>query len=119
MAKYKDMQDNEIIKALECCTGYVNDCFNCPYRKDEFCDTSFPRDALDLINRQKAENERLKNYNENLLSANTALSNEVLETKSEAIKEFAERLKNLSRFTNSDKLYIDNLVKEMVGENNA
>lgn len=34
----------------------------------------------------------------------------------ETIKEFAERLKGLSRFLNSDRFWIDNLVKEMVGE---
>ena len=32
------------------------------------------RDALDLISRQKAEIERLKDYNENLLAANVGLS---------------------------------------------
>ena len=68
--------------------------------------------TVDLINRQKAEIdclrkeleklhshkdflraeiERLKDYNENLLTANTALSNEILDIKTEAIKEFAER----------------------------
>lgn len=34
--------------------------------------------------------------------------------RAEAIKEFAERLKQLERFTGSDKYWIDNLVKEMV-----
>lgn len=52
------MTDNEIIKALECC--FTNDdCSLCPlFRK---CPTSFKLEqyALSLINRQKAEIERL------------------------------------------------------------
>lgn len=52
------MTDNEIIKALECCMD--DDCDNCP---DTFgnCEHNAMRNALDLINRQKAEIERLKN----------------------------------------------------------
>lgn len=48
---------------------------------------------LDLINRYEAEIERLQGYNENLQTANTALSNEILDIKSEAVEEFAKRLK--------------------------
>ena len=36
----------------------------------------------------------MQDFNENLQTGNTALSNEILEIKSEAIKEFAERWKN-------------------------
>ena len=50
------MTDNEITKALECCIN--DDCDNCP---DTFgnCEHNAMRNALDLINRQKAEIERL------------------------------------------------------------
>lgn len=53
---------------------------------------------------QKAEIERLKDYNENLQTANTHLSNTLLDevktAKAEAVKEFAERLKEslMSRY---------------------
>lgn len=54
----------------------------------------------DLIDRQRAEIENLEKqmgwltgYNKNLMDANTALSEEILEAKAEAYKEFAERLK--------------------------
>lgn len=50
---------------------------------------------LDLINHQKAEIERLSNYNTNLQTANTALSNEILEIKFKVIKEFADNLKHV------------------------
>ena len=105
------MTDNEIIKALEC--SPLNDIGGC--RKI---------DALDLINRQKAEIDRLQGYNENLITANTALSNEILDIKSETIKEFANRLKGYAVHplcTPADYEVvpigrIDNLLKEMAGE---
>ena len=90
------MTDNEIIKALEICANN-GDCKECAINPHHgnygYCTSLAIKAALDLINRQKAEIERLQGYNENLLTANTALSNEILEVKTEAIKEFAERLK--------------------------
>lgn len=55
------MTDNEIIKALECCKD--RDCLNCPMLAKEFCFGlcgDLVSCVLDLINRQKAEIERLK-----------------------------------------------------------
>lgn len=128
------MTDEQIIKALECCNGY--DCETCKALK--YCDYMHPgalaRASLDLINRKKAEIEDLKSqmewltgYNGNLLDANTALSGEIEICKSEAIKEFAERLKDDMRLDEECKYncisccyeckefvpQIDNLVKEM------
>lgn len=73
------MTDNEIIKALECCQEYL-DCGHCPLRTKKMCANTLTLAALDLINRQKAENERLLQKVQQPA------------TKSEAIKEFAERL---------------------------
>ena len=58
------LTDEQIIKALECCTqeDYRTACKDCPC--DDMCYTdlkSIDKFALDLINRQKAEIERLKN----------------------------------------------------------
>lgn len=72
------MTDNEIIKASECCTSDGCTCKECPYEdtkhiiNEEFeimpngktydewsCDEWLKIDLLDLINRQKAEIERL------------------------------------------------------------
>ena len=155
------MSDNEIIKALEICA--TGSCAGCPANKrNANCLTSLTENALDLINRQKAERNRLNNELhgkveyiheqrdvidekkseiERLRAKVEKRTNEKLElgmfytqklkaTKSEAIKEFAERLKDKSqaetyydnrlekpiktyRITDDD---IDNLVKEMVGE---
>lgn len=59
------MTDEEIIKALECIKSSglrkLNKCGSCKYSKSNACNIwDLLKDALDLINRQKAENERLK-----------------------------------------------------------
>ena len=60
------MKSNEIIKALKVCGyGVVCDGGNCPYYNEPFrngknCECMVMYDALDLINRQKAEIEELK-----------------------------------------------------------
>lgn len=68
------MTDEQIIKALEYCK--IGECDDCPfYGAKEDCEVELPEEALNLINRKKAEIEQ-----------------EIKEIKSEAIKEFAERL---------------------------
>ena len=117
------MTDTDIIKALECCCSpKSNACDDCPfyercYENNEWLE----KEAIDLINRQKAEIERFEE----------CASREMLyeKVKSEAIKEFAERLKAtaISNWKTKDGHYlyeisddfIDNLVKEMVGDKNA
>lgn len=124
------LTDSDIVKALECCSsGDTNCCNKCPLDKE--CGVSIPimeelmKYALDLINRLQAENERLKDYNENLLTANTALSNEILDVKAEAYKEFADRYKELIKqywFDYPIRIFcdeVDNLLKELVGEDNG
>lgn len=96
------MTDNEIAKTLEYCISNIfQNCLICPLHNDFYpnlCHCERDKNALDLINRQKAEIERLKHHCfgiQNELEAykdtfNTAID----EAKSEAIKEFAERLEN-------------------------
>ena len=55
------MTDNEIIKALEICRNENGICSDCPYSDDNTnCNTRIAKDVLDIINRQKAEVERLR-----------------------------------------------------------
>lgn len=55
------MTDDEIVKALDCCDNCF--CDECAYKSKLFhCKEDLCHDALDLINRQKAEIERLRNY---------------------------------------------------------
>ena len=120
------MTDNEIIKALECHRDERNSCSDCPYRHIG-CSLKLTSDALALINRQKAKIETLET---NCLSMAQTMPNMAKAERTEAIKEFAERLKAL--YTN-DKVYdrpnphtslwvlfynIDKLVKGMVGDKN-
>ena len=146
------MKDKEIIKALECCNRPANQtsCDDCPYQFiDEKCSSKLINDALDLINRQKAEIEslsialevtrdnlgdtreelnkaemeieRLKSMNQSKLDMIHDLRTELETAKSEAIKEFAERLKKVfEKPFNCNSKYvvsvINAIVKEMVGE---
>ena len=129
------MTDNEIIKALECC--FTNDfgktnCNKCAfYTATAKCMDDMQNAVIDLINRQKAEIERLTAkilVKDNINDYNTAqlrIAREELRTaKSEAIKEFVERVKRTSigleigddkkfKMTVVSTAAIDNLVKEM------
>lgn len=134
------MTDNEIIKALECCIveGEMM-CNKCPLESE--C-AHYPFDdikamyALDLIKRQQAEIERLKEEREMLLKEckrcgrrkdkrTRKLKNQLKTARKKAVNEFAERLKEkymtpypyVFEIAKSD---IDNLVKEMTeGEENV
>ena len=88
------MTDNDIIKALECCyTNNSDDCYKCPYEGEStaqmFCDKKLTRDALAIINRLQAENERLKAEQQMADGYADAL---VEYTKEKAIKDYKERL---------------------------
>ena len=149
------MNDNEIIKALNYCCGNIenNDeecnedmCYQVclPESREEgirWCGEWLMKDALDLINRQKAEIEKWKKK-ANTPFAKVTFDRDKLQeivdecaknieidinlAKSEAIKEFAKRLKEkcyedfqetyemLSPYVTDDD--IDDLVKEMTEE---
>ena len=133
------MNDNDIIKALECCGNQMYSC------TDKRCKAKTLGEAHDLINRQKAEIERLTKrleeekhalfeqqaYTVKLQAENdefreiifTDRSEAIKTLKAEAIKEFAERLKSIRKgcsFTFYSNRHfcesIDNLVKEMTEE---
>lgn len=133
------MTDKEIIQALECCGKNPLNCRECGYKgrcNRIDCYDYLKRDAIDLINRQQAEIERLNSPV--LIIDNVDLSeNEIAEKlrnlpvqifpdneeqiRNEAIKEFAENCKKGLRtgeiiMDKSIRDIIDNLVKEMVGD---
>lgn len=110
------MTDEQIIKSLECCNRIGGSCNDCPlYCGVSSCIKNLTLNALDLINRQKAEIGRLQTRNDELNILNKTVAQE-------AIKEFAERLKSKLQWDCefSNKLVfendIDNLVKEMTEE---
>lgn len=135
--------DDEIIKSLECCIEA--DCNICPFWKEGIigCHIRRMREALALINRQKAEIERLERIRAELSRTVESLTNESLTNKcadcagcaqwvcdcstieSEAIKEFAERLKKRleRKYTIYGREYVlrhlRDLVKEMTEVDNG
>ena len=96
------MSDNEIKKALEKMTYGGHSCMHCEYgttKGDYICGLQgckIGRDALDLINRQQAEIEKLKDLiksvNEDIGKAIISFDKDIATAKTEAVKEFAERL---------------------------
>ncbi len=118
------MKDTDIIKALDYCSkqGITSECERCTVGNG--CRSELIISALDLINRQKAEIERLDKCREINVSSIATLHQELKTAKSEAIKEFAERLKKLWSMPDGEivcrTVYtdeIDNLVKEMTEGN--
>ena len=109
------MTDNEIIKALECCAN--GKCFECGFfdeaSEEEPCQDVATRNALSLINRQKAEIERLNNH----------IADVGKKVKADAVKEFAERLKAKFDKYGAEHYYyslVDDVAKEMgVGSNDV
>lgn len=125
------MTDEQIIKALECCSTDVreNTCPKCAFYKKHRCSTLMLNAVSDLINRQKARTKELEkriSYLEESIDCSRKVYNRSLQKmqqlKSEAIKEFAEQLKETAysysdisgyRSTVVDADSIDNLIKEM------
>ena len=107
------MTDNEIIKALESAIHRYKDA---THHVSCIVDINILKNTLNLINRQKAENDSLK---VDLAKCSIRLDNlykTADEIKSEAIKKFAEELKNdfsISECYLDIINIIDNLVKEM------
>lgn len=126
--------DDEIIRALECCVSSTTNeaCDGCPLNTEEGCETHshlLESLALDLINRQKAEIERLisrvsvlaeieKDY---ALKYGDDFDVSIVkkQIKAEAIKEFAQRLKAEKAYSTERHenivpvAVIDWIVKEM------
>ena len=150
------MTDNEIIKALDGCVS--SNCTECPHNTEDGCTDALIQNAIDLINGQRMEIERLKKEIERLQKAiqvqDIMLDKQdykLKRAKTEAVKEFADKVNReiteaiisndkaiaerekkhkVNRYEDNFcamcdgkvvalsglKSFIDNLVKEMVGE---
>ena len=80
------MTDNEIIKALECCTNDDNEpnCKECTKRPHIYCICELLEDAYGLNQRQQERIERLKDNLDAVLKERT--------DHTEAIEKFAEKI---------------------------
>lgn len=141
----KKFIDEEIVKALECCLCDDSECLQC--QKKELCKINCDELAtktIDLINRQKAEIERLKSANDenfrqwDMLAEKSKqyyadLYNEAKDIlKAEAYKEYHIKAKSCLKANRDVEQQIgnnyvvkrikeienrfDNILKEMVGE---
>lgn len=115
----KKFTDEEIIRNYEWCIGCTSDrCRECTMDEEGFCEEELQDLVLDLINRQKAEIEKLK--------GSTIVSNimESQRIKREAYKEFLEKaaIELTNAYSSEYAHWIDdtlnNLLEELVGENN-
>lgn len=86
------MTDNEIVKALEICGSNGYACEECLYVGKGSC-RQLTLDALALINRLKAEIERLEKAIEVVDFMEELREKQLKRAKADAVKEFAERLK--------------------------
>ena len=129
----KKLTDEEIISSLEVIATTCN-CNECKIRSGRWgtcnCSETTANAALDLINHQKAEIESLREDLKRVCAERDAHISTNNFIKSEAVIEFAERLQNKIKtecnpygkptFDYDTSLaimrYIDNLVKEMVGD---
>lgn len=138
----KKISDDEIISSLEVIATTRN-CNECKIRNCKWgtcnCEQITANAALDIIKRQKAEIERLKECpkcvyeydgktTEFCIQGPCSNFKTVEQIKSEAYREFAEKLKQHKRkmkgFDLNDEFWdyailvetVDNLLKEMVGE---
>lgn len=131
----KRYTDEEIIKALEYCNADRNECDKCVFQRE--CESNpfysaVAEHALELINRQKSEIERLRAKVETRTQEKLALGRIYTqklktvkyETFYEAYKEFAERIRECCDLNNdlstdawlSVIADIDGVLKEMTGE---
>lgn len=122
------MTDNEIIKALERCftRGFdESTCYECPfYTATAKCAEDLRDSVLNLISRQNNLIEQLGNDVNRKYNLLCKMEEILRNLKSEAIKEFAERLKRTSigleigddkkfKMTVVSTVAIDSIAKEM------
>ena len=119
------MNDEEIINEINEILVYLED--EGEYHLDKDCDTEWllaVKEVLNLFNREQAEIERLTRLLAQWKKVAYKYIDAVENIKSEAIKEFAERLRQEAVIKCDwdncvDVEDIDRLVAEMVGEQNA
>ena len=112
------MTDKEIINRLTELAEFCRKCGNLTKENDVL------NNALELINRQQAEIERLndllKRHQRHTNSIRMIHTETAKKIKTEAIKEFADRLNKRMGFCDLPNVivrsHIDHLIKEMVGD---
>ena len=102
------MEDNKIIKVLECCAKM--NCKECPkpdyfkeFTKGLGCNNAICRQALELIKRQQAVIERLNNNMDAMVKEHNNLMKTIRE---DVIREFEEKVKaKMTKYNEADESY--------------
>ena len=111
------MEYEFLCKTFRCCID--ENCCSCPLYdfEIEHCEKQIKLQALSFIIRQQAEIENLKADKEAIINGQLTLQKMYLESRAEAVRVFAERLKQMPSVMNCEyewlHIDIDNLVKEM------
>ena len=106
------MTDEQIVEALKYCSKGETKCFMCPlYNKTYHCVDMLAENALDIINRQQADNERLKRL---LAEADTSYNKCAKRFYKEGIKDLAESLCKNRVFKRLRCYCCENRTKRMV-----
>ena len=119
------MTQDEIKEALECCSNQnTGSCKDCPYNDNNEFHCAYGemcKDALNIINEQEKDIERLKAENDmNMqyirmmgIQSNIKTSNErVKQAKIEVLKELKDMLRNKPSGW-AYTIYIDDMIKEL------
>ena len=113
------MTDNERIKTWEKINDILKRTETLFFAREEINDFVYHiTNILALINRQKAEIERLEKGKLSIIEHLKKARKQLKTAKAEAVKEFALELKRIPR-TWVYKSEIDNLLKEKVGADNG
>lgn len=117
-----ELNREQIIKALECCSGIAK-CVDCPYAEKEDCAKQNARDVIELIKELTEENERLEHIcNSYALQYGTAADKEVFlkAERADTVRKMQERLKaHFDTYTDEDEetaLYMRNLIDQIAKE---
>lgn len=95
--KIPSIDDDKIIKAVECCADdSANSCDNCPFEMECYADgLNLNKLSLELINRKNAKIEELEQKLRDEGEALLAINHQLLTIRADAIKEFADKTAQL------------------------
>lgn len=112
------LTDKEIIKALECCSN--DECSKCPFQDGVCSEKDVMKNSLDLINRQEAKIERLKEKSREDDKLLNDRVQEAVNAVSEANQKYVDSLeKRIEDYKHLDVILhtaIDKLAKDLKAE---
>ena len=110
-----ELKDNETMKALECCIKFVNaeevPCNECPFHDYDDCLSVSRQQAIDLINRQKAEIERLHTLCKPTETSGYKIENGKVVFYTKILNGYRHEYESLDRVVNDMNIMLQNAYK--------